>query len=52
MAYCLVWNIELVSEYFTWYNGTLGHEGSTIVSVRAMESNTVPMLDDKIHNSE
>ena len=52
MAYRLVWNVELVSEHVTWYNGTLSYEGSTIVSVEAMESNTVPMLDENINNSE
>jgi hypothetical protein len=44
VTYRLIWNIELVFERLTWYDGTLIHKGSAIVSVIAVHVNTVPML--------
>jgi len=52
VAYRLVWNIELISERITWYDGTLSHEGTTVVSVEAMLSNTMPMLNVDMSNPE
>jgi hypothetical protein len=50
VTYRLIWNIELVLERITWYDRTLIHEGTAIVSVIAVHVNTVPMLPVDINS--
>jgi hypothetical protein len=50
LTYRLIWNIELVLERIVWYDRTLIHEGSAIVSIIAVHVNTVPMLHMDINN--